>query len=220
MYCHRQDDLTPVEETVRAMNYCIQQGYFYYWGTSSWDVSKIKEAQRICDQLGLIPPVVEQLSYNMFDRDRLEKLYVPEFPELGFVTFCPLMSGMFTGKYKSTIPNDSRLQFEPGLIGLVKRDEFDDTFYNTLDEISNQLDCTNAQFAIGWCLKNSMTTSTLMGVTNLDQLKANIKALEVSHRITPEYMEKIKNVLPAESIDPIEYDFRSFANSLSKAYSS
>lgn len=68
VFCHRPDDFTPIEETVRAMNYVIEQGWAFYWGTSQWMPADIHEACEIADRLGLIRPVVEQPKYNIFDR--------------------------------------------------------------------------------------------------------------------------------------------------------
>jgi aryl-alcohol dehydrogenase-like predicted oxidoreductase len=57
IFCHRPDPRTPIEETVRAMNYVIQQGWAFYWGTSEWSAKDIIEACEVADRLGLIRPV-------------------------------------------------------------------------------------------------------------------------------------------------------------------
>lgn len=60
IFCHRPDPHTPIEETVRAMNYVIEQGWAFYWGTSEWSALQIIEACRIADKLGLIRPLMDQ----------------------------------------------------------------------------------------------------------------------------------------------------------------
>lgn len=57
VFCHRPDTRTPIEETVRAMNYVIEQGWAFYWGTSQWTSYEISQAFEIADRLGLIRPV-------------------------------------------------------------------------------------------------------------------------------------------------------------------
>jgi aryl-alcohol dehydrogenase-like predicted oxidoreductase len=57
IFCHRPDPRTPIEETVRAMNFVIEQGWAFYWGTSEWNAHDIIEACEIADRLGLIRPV-------------------------------------------------------------------------------------------------------------------------------------------------------------------
>lgn len=76
VFCHRQEPYTPIEETVRAMNYLIEQGWAFYWGTSEWLASDIQEACDIADRLGLIRPIVEQPQYNMFVRNKVEFEFV------------------------------------------------------------------------------------------------------------------------------------------------
>ena len=57
IFCHRPDIYTPIEETVRAMNFLIDQGLAFYWGTSEWTADQIMEAYSCARQYDLIPPV-------------------------------------------------------------------------------------------------------------------------------------------------------------------
>eukprot|EP00644_Phytophthora_capsici_P014373 jgi/Phyca11/13395/fgenesh1_pg.PHYCAscaffold_3_\ len=72
LFCHHPDAFTPIEETVRAMNYIIDKGWAFYWGTSNWSSREISEACAIADRLGLIRPIVEQSQYSIFERNRVE----------------------------------------------------------------------------------------------------------------------------------------------------
>lgn len=71
IYCHRPDAGTPIEETVRAMNYVIEKGWAFYWGTSEWSAQQITEAWGIAERLGLVGPVVEQPEYNLLSRHKV-----------------------------------------------------------------------------------------------------------------------------------------------------
>lgn len=46
VFCHRPDVYTPIEETVRAMNFVIEQGWAFYWGTSEWSAQQITEVRQ------------------------------------------------------------------------------------------------------------------------------------------------------------------------------
>ncbi|EEY59174.1 voltage-gated potassium channel subunit beta, putative [Phytophthora infestans T30-4] len=83
VFCHRSEPYTPIKETVRAMNFVIQQGWAYYWGTSEWLASDIQEACETADRLGLIRPVVEQSQYSMFDRNKVEFEFVDLYKNAG-----------------------------------------------------------------------------------------------------------------------------------------
>ena len=73
MYAHRQDYETPLEETCRAFSWIVDKGYAHYWGTSEWPADMITEALRICRELNLNPPIVDQVQYNVLMRDNFEK---------------------------------------------------------------------------------------------------------------------------------------------------
>jgi len=115
LFCHRPDPITPLEEVVRAMNFCIEQGWAFYWGTSEWSGVMLAEAIGICDHLGLIRPVVEQPEYNVFARQRVEVEYDPVYrlSGMGLTVWSPLASGILTGKYSGKkVPEGSRLALE------------------------------------------------------------------------------------------------------------
>ncbi|KAL8122017.1 hypothetical protein AgCh_018664 [Apium graveolens] len=115
IYCHRPDTSTPIEETVRAMNYVIDQGMAYYWGTSEWSAQQITEACGVAEKLGLVGPIVEQPEYNLLSRHKVEVEYLPLYTNygLGLTTWSPLASGVLTGKYNTgNIPQDSRFALE------------------------------------------------------------------------------------------------------------
>ncbi|GMF38481.1 unnamed protein product [Phytophthora fragariaefolia] len=110
VFSHRPEPYTPTEETVRAMNFVINQGWAFYWGTSEWLASDIREACEIADRLGLIRPIVEQAQYNIFVRNKVEYEFVDLYKKykLGLTTWSPLAFGTLTGKYSDGKPEGSR----------------------------------------------------------------------------------------------------------------
>ncbi|KAL4109836.1 hypothetical protein PRIC1_001531 [Phytophthora ramorum] len=110
VFCHRQEPYTPIEETVRAMSYLIEQGWAFYWGTSEWLAADFQEACEIADRLGLIRPIVEQPQYNIFERNKVDYEYVDLYKKykLGLTIWSPLAFGTLTGKYTSNVPAGSR----------------------------------------------------------------------------------------------------------------
>ena len=77
------DPLTPIEETVRAMNHVIDQGKAFYWGTSEWSADDIAAAHGVAARLGLIPPLMEQPQYNLVCRKRFEVEYASLYSQFG-----------------------------------------------------------------------------------------------------------------------------------------
>ncbi len=197
-YCHRPDPTTPIEETVRAMDDLIHQGKILYWGTSEWSGVDIMRAHAIAREYGLTPPQMEQPQYNMLHRNRVEKEYLPLYREIGLGTtiWSPLASGLLSGKYNNGIPSDTRAKLK----GYEWLQEYVITPQNIekvkkLQAIAKELDCTVAQLALAWCLKNPNVSSVITGATRPEQVVENMKAPEVVPKLSSEVMEKIEGVL-------------------------
>jgi len=177
LFCHRFDPETPLEETCCAMNWAIEQGWAEYWGTSEWPAPMIMNAIGICDKLGLIRPVVEQVQYNMLVRARFEVEYGELFDnfKMGSTIWSPLAGGMLSGKYIDEIPNDSRVGKHPVLkdmyytphMGTEEKKKATVGILKGLKEFCKELGCTMSQLGIAWSLKNNDVSSCLIGVNNV-----------------------------------------------------
>jgi len=197
-FCHRPDPNTPIEETVRAMDDLIHQGKVLYWGTSEWSAAGIMRAHAIAREYGLTPPQMEQPQYNMFHRERVEKEYLPLYREIGLgaTIWSPLASGVLSGKYNDGIPPNTRATLKgyewlreyvitPQNIEKVKK----------LQAIAKELDCTTAQLALAWCLKNPNVSTVITGATRAEQVVENMKGAEVVSKLTSDVLERIEAVL-------------------------
>ncbi|OZJ04847.1 hypothetical protein BZG36_02617 [Bifiguratus adelaidae] len=204
VFAHRPDPETPMEETVRAFNYCIDKGWVFYWGTSEWSAQQIQEACAIADKFGLIKPVVEQPQYNMFHRERFETEYEPLYKQIGLGTtiWSPLAGGILTGKYNDGVPQDSRfamkdnemmkrfrdgLSTEEGKAKLAK--------VRKLGELAKRLDTTTAALALAWTIKNKNVSTVIMGASKPSQITDNVSALKTVPKLTDEIMEEIEGIL-------------------------
>jgi voltage-dependent potassium channel beta subunit len=197
-FCHRPDINTPVEETVWAMNTLIQQGKILYWGTSEWSGVEIMEAHRVAREFKLIGPTMEQPQYNLFERYKVEKEFLPiyDFVGLGTTIWSPLASGLLTGKYNNGIPKNSRLAL-PEMSWLKDKVIADDKIkkVKSLTDLSKQLGVSMASLSIAWCIKNPHVTSAILGATKKEQLLDNLKSIEVMGKLTPDVLEKIENIM-------------------------
>ncbi|KAH7425600.1 hypothetical protein KP509_11G061900 [Ceratopteris richardii] len=176
LFCHRPDSSTPIEETVRAMNYVINKGWAFYWGTSERDAQQITEAWAIADRLNMIGPVVEQPQYNLLERERVEVEYAPLYKNygLGLTTWSPLGSGVLTGKYSIDSPllENSRFSLE-NYKNLATRKLLKEILdkVDALKPIAERLRMKVAQLAIAWCLKNQ---NGLISATELRHVMTNL----------------------------------------------
>jgi voltage-dependent potassium channel beta subunit len=197
IYCHRPDPQTPVEETARAMNDLIVQGKALYWGTSEWSAADIRAAWDIADRHGWHKPVVEQPQYHLFHRKRVEQEYARLYEDigLGLTTWSPLASGLLTGKYRAGVPEGSRGSMETMAF---LRDGLTDAAKNAavaqLEPIATELGGSLAQLALAWVASNPRVSSVIMGASRIDQLQANLGALALLEKLTPEVKARIEAV--------------------------
>jgi voltage-dependent potassium channel beta subunit len=201
IFCHRPDPVTPVEETVRAMNHVISRGKALYWGTSEWSAELLREAFHLARRERLIPPLMEQPQYNMFHRDRVEKEYAPLYREIGLGTtvWSPLAGGLLTGKYNDGIPTDSRANLE-GFEWLRGRFQGELAEQNVkkvreLAAVATDLGCTTAQLALAWCLKDPHVSTVITGASRPEQVVENMRATDLVDDIDDGVMERIEAIL-------------------------
>ncbi|MES2370927.1 MAG: aldo/keto reductase [Bacteroidota bacterium] len=197
-FCHRPDTGVPIEEVVWTMHNLIQQGKILYWGTSQWSAAEIMEAHRVAHQYHLIAPTVEQPQYNMFERFKMEQDYLPVFKNVGLGTtiWSPLAAGFLTGKYNNGIPADSRLAIE-GFDWLKNRWIQDAKLEKVkkLAVLADELGVSLAALSIAWTIKNSNTTTAILGATKKEQLTENLKALNALALLSDEVLVKIEGIL-------------------------
>lgn len=180
-FCHRWDEETPLEETVRTLDDLVHQGKILYWGTSEWTGAQIQAALDLCERHNLVKPQVEQPLYNLIARRKVEGdvLPVAEKNGIGLVVWSPLASGLLTGKYDDALPDDSRLarlevlrdQWHKGeSIAAIRR----------LKAVADDLGVTRAQLALAWALRQPGVSSAITGATRPAQLDETLKAVDLT----------------------------------------
>ena len=177
---HANDSVTPVEETLRALDTLVTQGKVRYIGVSNWQAWKIAKALGISEFKNLARFDTLQAYYSIAGRD-LERELVPflEAEKIGLLVWSPLAGGLLSGKFSRTNqkPEDSR------------RSEFDfpvvdkERTWKILDAmapIAKTHDCSPARISLAWLLAKPVVTSVILGAKRLDQLQDNLAAEELN----------------------------------------
>ena len=195
--CHRRDPETSIEEIVWTMSDIVGSGKALYWGTSEWPPDDVWAAWQYAEHYRLRKPVVEQPEYNLFARRRVEVDYLRCETELGvgLMTWTPLDSGMFSGKYRLGVPADSRGAL-PGYDWLRRSlvDAGRNAKVAALEPVASDIGCSVAQLAIAWCTMNKAVSSVILGASRPAQLRENLRALDVVAHLTPEVMARIERI--------------------------
>lgn len=180
---HRYDYETPLEETLRAFDDLVRQGKVNYVGVSEWTAEEIADALQIADDMGFDRIVSNQPQYSLLWRViEAEVLPLCEREGIGQIVWSPLAQGVLTGKYQpgTPPPEGSRAtdQTGSGLISWLLRDEVLRPVQQ-FAELARGAGYTPASVALAWVLRNPGISSAIIGATRPEQVKENVKALDV-----------------------------------------
>ena len=200
-YSHRPDPLTPVEETMSALEQAVRSGKALYAGISSYDATQTIEAVSALRHLGC-SCLIHQPNYSMFEREIESGLLdVLENEGIGCIAFCPLAQGLLTDRYLKGIPGDSRAS-KPH--GFLKREDVSErrlAEVRALDELARSRGQTVAQLALAWILRDPRITSALIGASRAEQVEQNVAAL-AHPRLSSEELARIETILGTDGDPP------------------
>ncbi len=195
---HGVDPLTPVEETIEALDNLVRRGLVRYVGLSNWAAWQVARAVGIAEARRLARPVSLQAYYTIAGRD-LEREIVPMMASegVGLMVWSPLAGGLLSGKYgreddKGDGGRRASFDFPP----VDKARAWD--IVDAMRVIADAKGVTVAQIALAWLLHQPAVTSVIVGAKRIDQLQDNLGAVEVQlsaeERATLDAVSK----LPAE----------------------
>jgi len=174
-YSHRADPLTPLEETIGALDTLVRAGKALHVGISSYSAERTIEAKAIARSLGT-PLVIHQPSYSILNRwveDGLTGALREE--GMGAIAFTPLAQGLLTSKYLGD-GTAERAQQRSSLPG-GRLSEKALAALRGLDVIAKERGQTLAQMALQWVLRDGVVASALIGASRPAQLDENLEAL-------------------------------------------
>jgi L-glyceraldehyde 3-phosphate reductase len=176
-YSHRFDPETPLEETMGALDAAVRQGKALYVGISSYSAATTREAAAILRSLGT-RLLIHQPSYSMLNRwIEPALLDALEAEGAGCIVFSPLAQGMLTDRYLNGIPEGSRASRDGSLAptmisgGALAK-------IRALNDVARRRGQSLAQLALAWVLRDPRVTSALIGASSVEQLEANVAALD------------------------------------------
>jgi aryl-alcohol dehydrogenase-like predicted oxidoreductase len=196
---HGNDSITPVEETLRALDTLVQQGKVRYIGCSNWQAWKIAKSLGISEFKNLARFDTLQAYYSIAGRD-LEREIVPllEAEKVGLLVWSPLAGGLLSGKFNR----------ENQKVEGARRSEFDfpivdkERAWKILDviaPIANAHHCSPARISLAWLLSKRVVTSVIIGAKSITQLHDNLAAADL--KLTQEQIQSLDEV----STLPLEY---------------
>lgn len=195
---HANDSITPIEETLHALDTLVRHGKVRYVGCSNWQAWKIARSLGVSESKNLVRFETLQAYYSIAGRD-LERELVPLMAaeKIGLLVWSPLAGGLLSGKFgrNNQRPEDSR------------RSEFDfpivdkERTWKILDAIApiaKAHNCSAARISLAWLLTRPVVTSVIIGAKRMEQLEDNLAAVEL--KLSEDEIRKLDEVsaLPPE----------------------
>jgi aryl-alcohol dehydrogenase-like predicted oxidoreductase len=165
--------VTPVEETLGAMNELVDEGKVRFIGSSNFTAAQVSEADAVSSERGLARFVTAQNKYSWLERGAEDEL-IPACERLGvaLIPYFPLASGLLTGKYRRGAP-------EPEGTRLSGRLEVSDEQWariEALEAFAAARDLTLLDVAIGGLAAQPTVCSVIAGAMSPEQVRANVAA--------------------------------------------
>jgi L-glyceraldehyde 3-phosphate reductase len=193
-YSHRFDPETPLEETMGALDSAVRAGKALYVGVSNYQPEQTRRAIEILRRLGT-PLLVHQARYSMLDRWAEDGL-LDTLGErgVGCIVFSPLAQGQLTDRYLHGTPAGSRVTHSQFLTEAAVSRNLPRVV--ALSEIAARRGQSMAQMALAWVLRDERVTSALVGASSVEQLHANVGAMD-GRPFEPAELAEIDQILAA-----------------------
>ena len=180
LYLHREDETTPLEETLAAIGHLVERGKIHHFGISNFRAWRVARIVEMCRAMGIAQPIVCQPPYNAMSRAiETELLPCCAHYGVGVVVYSPLARGVLSGKYRPDVapPEGSRAarhdkrilqtEFRPESLGLALQ----------MVERAEARSLTPTAFALGWVLNNRLVHGVIAGPKTLDQWQGYLDAV-------------------------------------------
>ena len=175
---HQPDPLTPIDETLRALQDLVSQGKVRYIGCSNLPAWQMVESHFEAELANVGGFISAQEEYNLLNRG-IEKDVLPAARKYGFglLPYFPLASGLLTGKYKrDAMPEGARLTAAPKFANRTYVTDENWAKIEGLDTFATERGHSLLELAFGWLLAEGSTASVIAGATKPEQITSNVGA--------------------------------------------
>jgi aryl-alcohol dehydrogenase-like predicted oxidoreductase len=187
-WLHNWDRTAPIEETLRGLDDLVASGKVRYIGFSDLPAWKVSQAQTLAHFRGWAPITAVQLEYSLLERTAEGEL-IPMAQEMGMgvMPWSPLKHGFLSGKFRRDSAGSVDTKRDWGVPS-----EKDHVVIDALCAVADEVGATTAAVALAWVRRRPGVASTITGARRLDQLEANLAALDLN--LTDAQAEKLDAV--------------------------
>ncbi len=202
-WLHIWDQMTPVEEVMRAFDDLVSQGKILYIGVSDAPAWWIAQANTLADLRGWTQFIGLQIEYSLIERT-VERELIPMAKafELGLVAWSPLAGGLLSGKYHSGGASDGRYTSEMAK-AFRRTGEQVDRVVSAVKAVSQQVGHSSPQVALAWLRSRDISVIPIVGARRVAQLEDNLASLEL--KLTPEQVSTLDKASAIEMGFPHDF---------------
>ena len=213
-WLHIWDQITPIEEVMRAFDDLVRQGKILYAGVSDMPAWVVAKANTLADLRGWTPFVGLQVEYSLIERTtERELLPMAAGLGLGVTAWSPLARGVLTGKQlEAGGAKDSR-QSHPGLKQLMASDARKEAIVREVVALARECGHSPAQVALAWLRQRATPVIPIIGARKLAQVKDNLACVDI--RLEPAFLQRLDAVSRIEMGFPHDIFANEMARSLS-----
>lgn len=195
-WMHIWDQLTPVDEVMRAFDDLVRQGKVLYIGVSDAPAWWIAQANTLAELRGWSRFVGLQIEYSLVERT-VERELIPMAKafKLGLVAWSPLAGGLLSGKYHAKGAKDARFSNEM-MKGFMRTGERLDAIVAALQRVSQEVGRSVAQVALAWFRYRDISVIPIIGARKISQLQDNLASLEID--LTPDQVAALDKASAVE----------------------
>ncbi len=207
-WVHMDDGLTPIAETMRALDDAVQQGKIQYVGVSDMPAWKVAQGHTLAELRGWTPFTALQIEYSLAERT-VERELVPMAIALGLgvTPWSPLAQGVLSGKYtQSDLDGTSESSGEGRHEQNKKNGRLNArtlAIANVAKQIAGELEVSPSQVSVAWLLHQPGVTAPIIGARTIDQLKDTLGAADV--KLSPDHLARLDEVSKIELGFPHEF---------------
>lgn len=200
---HEWDGITPLEETLDALDTLVRDGKIRYIGSSNYSAWQLMKSLAISERRGFQKFISQQIHYTLQAREAEHELVPIAIDQnVGILVWSPLAAGLLTGKFRrgQNGPEGARHTLgwpEPPIYDEDKLHEIIDT----LVEIGDAHGVSAAQVALAWLLGRPAVTSLIVGARTVEQLEDNLAAVDLA--LTDDQRQRLDQV----SLPPLPYPY-------------
>lgn len=195
VYCAKPPLSLPLIDMLRQLDGLIRSGKLRAWGVLNWPAGKIDDVCRLAAAEGLPLPCAAQLPYGVLQRTPVEDpqtLRVAETHRIAVVASYTLHGGLLSGKYERGATS-AQNRLDQGQLDALRRKGLLQRAA-AVSALARDLQCTPAQLAFAYCLKNPRVASVLFGAKTVTQMDENLRALNILAAVDESVLARLRRI--------------------------